>query len=251
MSTVQERITSWRQWEVRGASQVNDVVALNRYNKGLQIFQKELLEYVANQQQTTSVGLPTIAGEDTYALPFSFGDMGLTTDFYSIAQLRVAYDVKDWNPIYRVCEPISVTDYNITPKGYSKGKPYIWGRISKLKPRYMFVNVNENGKALTHIRIFPTPTKAITGWILLNFNYINRPITNANTDEDKLGLPWYFLDVIEDYMSYRLMQVENPELAWSYYQNFINTLHNNIYGLNKDQRPVEENFANLRPLYHN
>jgi hypothetical protein len=70
-------------------------VALNRYNKGLQIFQKELLEYVANQQQTTSVGLPTIAGEDTYALPFSFGDMGLTTDFYSIAQLRVAYDVKD------------------------------------------------------------------------------------------------------------------------------------------------------------
>ena len=71
------------------------MVALNRYNKGLQIFQKELLEYVANQQQTTSVGLNTIVGEDTYALPFEFNGMGLTTDFYSIAQLRVAYDEKD------------------------------------------------------------------------------------------------------------------------------------------------------------
>ena len=251
MSTVQQRITSRKQGEVRGASQVNDTVALNRYNRGLQIFQKELLEYVANQQQTTSVGLNTIVGEDTYALPFEFNGMGLTTDFYSIAQLRVAYDEKNGTPAYRVCEPINVADYNITPKGYSKWQPYIWGRISKRNPRYMFVNKLENGKALTHIRIFPTPDKAITGWILLNFNYINKPITSTSTDEDKLGLPWYFLDVIEDYMSYRLMLVENPELAGQYYQNFINTLHNNIYGLNKDQRPVEEDFANLRPLSHN
>lgn len=71
------------------------MVALNRYNKGLQIFQKELLEYVANQQQTTSVGLTTIDGEDTYALPFNFDGMGLTTDFYSISQLKVAYKQKD------------------------------------------------------------------------------------------------------------------------------------------------------------
>lgn len=85
----------------------------------------------------------------------------------------------------------------------------------------------------------------------MNFNYINRPVTNTATDEDKLGLPRYFLDAVEDYMSYRLIMVENPELAGTYYQNFINTLHNNIYGLNKDQRPVEEDFANLRPLYHN
>lgn len=89
--------------------------------------------------------------------------MGLTTDFYSIAQLRVAYDEKNGTPAYRVCEPISVTDYNITPKGYSKGQPYIWGRISKRNPRYMFVNKLEDGKTLTHIRIFPTPDKAITG----------------------------------------------------------------------------------------
>lgn len=61
-----------------------------------------------------------------------------------------------------------------------------------------------------------------------------------------LGLPRYFLDVIDDYMSYRLIEAENPELAGSYYQTFINTLHNNIYGLNRDQRPVEEEFANLR-----
>lgn len=103
----------------------------------------------------------------------------------------------------------------------------------------------------THIRIFPTPDKTVTGAISLNFNYINKPITDASTNEDMLGLPWYFLDVIDDYLSYRLIQAENPELAASYYQTFIETLHNNIYGLNRDQRPVEEEFANLRPLYHN
>lgn len=84
----------------------------------------------------------------------------------------------------------------------------------------------------------------------MNFNYINKPV-EASTDEEKLGLPRYFLDVIDDYMSYRLFQAENPELAGSYYQTFINTLHNNIYGLNRDQRPVEEEFATLRSLYHN
>lgn len=66
-----------------------------------------------------------------------------------------------------------------------------------------------------------------------------------------LGLPRYFLDVIDDYLSYRLIEAENPELAAMYYQTFEKTLHDNIYGLNRDQRPVEEEFANLRSLYHN
>jgi hypothetical protein len=48
---------------------------------------------------TTSVALPTEAGRDTYALPFNFNIKGegsgstFLTDFYSITQLRVAYDV--------------------------------------------------------------------------------------------------------------------------------------------------------------
>ena len=65
----------------------------------------------------------------------------------------------------------------------------------------------------THIRIFPTPDKTITAGISLNFNYINKPITDSSLDEDKLGLPRYFLDAVDDYMSYRLFQAENPELA--------------------------------------
>ena len=103
----------------------------------------------------------------------------------------------------------------------------------------------------THIRIFPTPDKTVTGAISLNFNYINKPITDPTTDENMLGLPRYFLDAIEDYMSYRLIEAENPELAANYYSTFTQTLHNNIYGLNRDQRPVEEEFANLRALSHN
>lgn len=257
MATVQTRINNWRKSELRGEYQVNNEVALLRYNKWLQIFQKELLEYVANQWQTTSVALPTEAGRDTYALPFDFNIKGqatgdaILTDFYSIIQLRVAYDTdKNGNPKYRVCEPITLADYNITSKGKSKWAPYIRGRISKLNPRYTFVNTYEDGKVQTHIKLFPTPEKTITGWISLNFNYINKEV-EAGTNEDTLGLPWYFLDVIDDYMSYRLFQAENPELAGGYYQQFINTIHNNIYGLNRDQRAVEEEFANLRSLYHN
>jgi len=64
-------------------------------------------------------------------------------------------------------------------------------------------------------------------------------------------VPNYFLDAIEDYLSYRLIQAENPELAQMYLQNFNQTLHDNIYGLNRDQRPVEEDFADLRWLYIN
>ena len=256
MATVQTRINNWRKSELRGEYQVNNEVALLRYNKWLQIFQKELLEYVANQWLTTSVTLNTEAGRDTYALPFDFNIKGTTpnpilTDFYSIIQLRVAYKTDKNNvPVYKVCNLIDVADYNITPKGRSYGEPLIWRRITKLSPRYTFINKYENDKVQTHLRLFPTPDKTITGWISLNFNYINKPV-EASTDEDTLWLPRYFLDVIDDYMSYRLFQAENPELAGTYYQQFIETLHNNIYGLNRDQRPVEEEFATLRSLYHN
>lgn len=255
MATVQDRINNWRKAELRGEYQVNNEVALLRYNKWLQIFQKELLEYVANQGQTTSVALPTEAWRDTYALPFNFNIAGtqgsFLTDFYSIIQLRVAYDEKNGHPAYKVCEPITLADYNITSKGKSIGDPMIRWRISTENPRYTFVNKYENNKVQTHIRIFPTPDKTITAGISLNFNYINKPITDSSLDEDKLGLPRYFLDAVDDYMSYRLFQAENPELAWGYYQRFIDTIHNNIYGLNRDQRAVEEEFANLRSLSHN
>lgn len=256
MATVQDRINAWRKWEVRWANQVNNQVALERYNKWLHIFQKELLEYVANQGMVASVNLNTEAGRDTYALPFDFNIKWSTqggsilTDFYSVAQMRVAYDQKKWNLVYRVCEPISIADYNITPKGHSKGAPYILDRISKLTPRYTFINKYEGGKVQTHIRIFPTPDKSLTGAISLNFNYINKPVS-LTTDEDTLWLPRYFFDAIEDYMTYKLIDIENPEMAMSYYQLFKETIHDNIYWLNRDQRPVEEEFADLRFLSHN
>lgn len=256
MATVQQRIDSWRKSRVKGANQINNEVALEWYNRGFQIFQKELLEYVANKGQVTSVTLRTEAGRDTYALPFNFDIKGdaqspFLTDFYSIAQIRVAYDEKNGYPAYRVCDPIDIGDYNITPKGKSIGEPIINRRISKITPRYTFLNKFENGKIQAHIRIFPTPDKTITAWISLNFNYINKKITNTSQEEDMLGLPWYFLDAIEDYMTYRLIDIENPEIAWGYYQQFITTLHNNIYGLNRDQRPVEEEMADLSYYSHN
>ena len=245
MATVQQRINTWRQWELRGASQVNENVALIWYNKGLHIFQKYLLEYVANQLQISTKTQNITAGTDTYTLPTNTAVNGLTADFYSIAQLRVAYKTdKNGYPVYRVCEPINIADYNIHPKtGKSVGQPFIWSRISKFHPRYMFTGKNE-------IRIFPTPTENVTAGINLTFNYMTRDIT-LTTDETNLGVPNYFLDAIEDYLSYRLIQAENPELAQMYLQNFNQTLHDNIYGLNRDQRPVEEDFADLRWLYIN
>ena len=114
-------------------------------------------------------------------------------------------------------------------------------RISTRHPRYSFVSVYEDGKTQTHIKLYPTPKKSITGGISLTFNYVTEPVA-LNTNEDKIGLPRYFLDAVEDYLSYRLMQAENPELAGQYYQNFITTLHDNIYGMNRDKRPVEEEF---------
>lgn len=91
------------------------------------------------------------------------------------------------------------------------------------------------------IRIYPTPTEDVTNGLNMTFNYIAEPVT-LSTSEEKLLLPRYFLDVIDDYLSYRLIKAENIELAGQYYQEFITTLHNNIYGLNRDQRPVEEEF---------
>ena len=244
MATVQNRIDSWKTGEIRGASQVNNTVALNWYNRWLKIFQKNLLEYVANKLQIQTVTQNISAGTDTYTLPFNTSINWLSADFYSIAQLRIAYKYdKNGYPLYRVCEPINIADYNITPKGHSAWEPYIWWRISKLKPRYMFTSKNE-------IRIFPKPDKAITAGLNLTFNYITKDVT-ASTNEDNLGLPTYFLDAVEDYLTYRLISAENPELAMTYYQRFIDTIHDNIYGLNRDQRPVEENFADLRRLYIN
>ena len=107
----------------------------------------------------------------------------------------------------------------------------------------MFTGKNE-------IRIFPKPDQNVTAWLNLTFNYISKDVA-LNTNEESLGLPTYFLDAVEDYLSYRLIQAENPELAMTYYQRFIDTLHDNIYGLNRDQRPVEEEFADLRWLYIN
>lgn len=214
------------------------------------------MEYVANQGQVTAVTLNTEAGRDTYALPFDFDIKGdeqapFLTDFYSITQIRVAYEEKKGYPVYRTCELIDIADYNISPDGKSIGDPMIRRRISKLTPRYTFMNKFEGGKVQTHIRIFPTPDKTITAGISLNFNYINKKITNASTEESMLGLPRYFLDAIEDYMTYRLIDIENPEIAEGYYQKFITTLHNNIYGLNRDQKPVEEEMADLSYYSHN
>lgn len=255
MATVQDRINAWKTGEVRWANQVNNTVALNRYNKWLHLFQKELLEYVANQWMVTSVNLNTVAGRDTYSLPFNFNLSGASshpvmTDFYSIAQLRVAYEEKNWKPAYRVCEPITISDYNITDKWYSTWEPYIAKRISKQTPRYSFVNKYEGGKTETHIKIYPTPEKSIANWISLSFNYINKPV-ELTTNEDLLWLPRYFFDAIEEYMTYKLIDIENPEMAMTYYQLFKETVHDNIYWLNRDQRPVEEEMADLRYLSHN
>ena len=250
MATVQDFINTWKTGEVRGANQVNNTVALNRFNRWLHIFQKELLEYVANQMQVATVVLPTEVGKSDYELPFAFTWLGLTTDFYSVAQLRVAYEEKNGSPAYRVCEPISIADYNITAKGKSKWEPIIMRRIGKLSPRYSFITDKVGDKAVSKIRIYPTPTKAIAGGLSLTFNYIDRPL-QINTDLDKIQLPWYFMDAIEDYMTYKLMDIENPEIAMTYFQLFKETLHNNIYWLNRDQRPVEEEMADLSYYSHN
>ena len=74
----------------------------------------------------------------------------------------MAYKESKGYPVYKVCDHIDLADYNITPKGRSYGEPLIRRRITKLSPRYTFINKFENDKVQTHIRIFPTPDTSIT-----------------------------------------------------------------------------------------
>ena len=216
-----------------------------------------ILEYVSGMQNTSSIVQDVTKDTATYSLPL--GEAG-KPDFYSIIQLRVAYDLdKHGNPIYRICKPINLTDYNIRPTNNTYddddklvsqwgrqglGSPITWNRISRLHPRYVFVDKDT-------IKIFPTPTKNVENWIFLNYNFIQDVDSiTMSTDVDDLNLPWYFFDAIEDYITFRLYQAENPELSQWYYQQFENTLHDNIYGLNKDKRPIEEDFANTTYFSH-
>lgn len=255
MATIRSRIQHWATEELRGSSQVNEEVLLARYRKWMLIFQKAMLEYVSGMHSTASVFNNIVKDQSEYSLPL--GQTGIP-DFYSIIQLRVAYKTdKYWQPLYRVCKPMNLTDYNIRPSNniYEDGKlveqwgrqkwaPMIWGRISERNPRYVFVDKDT-------IKIYPTPTENITNWIALNYNYIDSiEAVGLGTNESTLNLPRYFFDAIEDYMTFRLYQAENPEMAQWYYQQFDNTLKDNIYGLNKDKRPIEEWFANTTYFSH-
>lgn len=305
MATVQTRLQNWALEELRWASQVNNNVLLARYNKGLQIFQKTILEYVSGKQNSSVTYANIVRDQDEYPLPV-FDNEDHIEDFYSIIQLRVAYHTtKSWNPIYRVCTPIDFWDYNLAPAlntykkhvlidaswdyedasnwatdengnyiyeyvneqvfnaddkplyklvergGSQRWKPYIWEWVSELNPRYVFVpTVNSNGKYSSSIKIFPTPLEDVPRGLTLTFNFVQQPITDIETDESTLNLPRYFFDAIEDYLTFRLYQAENPEMAQWYYQQFQQTLNDNIYGLNKDKRPVEEGFANTTYFSH-
>jgi len=256
MATISNMYSNWCTEEIRWNTQVNQNVWLAWYKKGLLIFQKMILEYVAWMQNTESVIWDIQKDVANYSLPLW---ESWKPDFYSIIQLRVAYDVdKNWNPIYRVCSPINLSDYNIRPTnnvynsdnkliaqwGRQKGSPMVWGRISKRNPRYVFVDKDT-------IKIFPTPTKNVENGIFLNYNYMpDIDSITMSTNINSLNLPRYFFDAIEDYITFRLYQAENPELAQWYYQQFESTLHDNIYWLNKDKRPAEEWFADTRCFSH-
>lgn len=256
MATIQNMYSNWCLEELRGSSQVNQSVWLAWFKKGLLIFQKMILEYVSWQQNTSSVIQNVVKDQATYSLPL--GESG-KPDFYSIIQLRVAYWLdKNGNPLYRVCKPMNLSDYNIRPTnntyddnnnlvaqgGRQIGEPMVWGRISRRNPRYTFVDKDM-------IKIYPTPTEDVENWIFLNYNYMEdvEGVT-MNTNTSSLNLPRYFFDAIGDYITFRLYQAENPEMAQWYYQQFESILHDNIYGLNKDKRPVDEWFADLRYFYH-
>lgn len=210
-----------------------------------------ILEYVSGKQNVANAVFDIVAGQSEYKLPLN---EELAPDFYSIIQLRVAYKAdKNWMPLYRVCKLINMTDYNIKPVNWRQiWEPMIWDRISKRNPKFSFVDKN-------HIKIYPTPTENVYSWLALSYNYIDRTLTELQAfwDDDHdpvdlstLNLPWYFFDAIEDYITFRLYQAENPEMAQWYYQQFENTLHDNIYWLNKDKRPIDEWFADLRYFYH-
>lgn len=240
MATVKDRIDKWRVARLRGSNQINYEVLVAWYNEWYSEFQKIALEYVANNIQTTNISMNIVSWQDTYDLPF---DLSNVQDFYSITQLTVALNTdKNGNPIYRKCLPISLTDYNIKSNWYQKWEPIIWRRISKRNPRYSFINKSE-------FKIFPTPTENITAGINLQYNFYTQDL-GLYDDESNLWVPRYFLDVINRYLDYKLYEAENPELSDKYYQLFKETLYDNIHGLNRDKRPVEEEFANTTYFSH-
>ena len=256
MATVSNVYSNWCLEELRWSSQVNQQVWLAWFKKGLLIFEKMLLEYVSGQQNTSSVVNDISRNTATYSLPLWQSG---TPDFYSIIQLRVAYHTdKHGQPIYRICKPINLGDYNIRPTNnvYEDGElvaqwgrqwvgsPIVWKKISERNPRFMFVDKDT-------IKIFPTPTENVENWLFLNYNYIDSvDSVTMSTNVNTLNLPRYFWDAIEDYVTFRLYQAENPEMAQWYYQQFESTLHDNIYWLNKDKRPVDEDFANTSYFSH-
>lgn len=242
MGTVANRIQSWRKKILRWTSQINNSVVVLWYQEGLEKFEKELLAYASWKLNTSFRYQNITANTSDYTLPLWVQN---AEDFYSIIQLRVAFDTdKNGTPIYRICTPINIGDYNTLPKTaehpwYQIGAPVLKHPISKLYPRYVFVNKNT-------IKIFPTPDKTVTWWFQMVYNFMPKEIaTDGTTDESTLNLPRYFFDAIEDYMSYCLVRSENPELAWEYLAAFDKTVHDNIYWLNRDQRANEEEFANL------
>ena len=258
MATLETMYNNWCLEELRGDTQVNQKVWLAWFNKWMLIFQKMILEYVSGKQNIANAVTDIRAWVTEYELPLN---EELAPDFYSIIQLRVAYrSTKDGLPIYRVCKLINWTDYNIRPVTWRQvWWPMIWGRISKRNPKFTFIDKK-------HIRIYPTPDVDVDDGLSLSYNYIERMLTeeqafwvwdDANNewttepiDLWTLNLPWYFFDAIEDYITFRLYQAENPEMAQWYYQQFENTLHDNIYWLNKDKRPVEEWLANTTYFSH-
>lgn len=274
MGTIKQMYENWCLEELRWESQVNQKVWLAWFNKWLLTFQKMILEYVSGKQSTSVIYRDIEKDKDQYRLPEYDGEDHIE-DFYSIVQLRVAYHQdKYWNPIYRVCKPIDFGDYNIRPArnvwetdsngnerlkrrgGVQRWGPYVWDRISEINPRYIFVPKFEDWVYHSDIKIFPTPTEDIDMWLTLTYNFVQQPVeyndafSNESVDLATLNLPWYFLDAIEDYITFRLYQAENPEMAQWYYQQFENTLHDNIYGLNKDKRPIDEWFANTSYFSH-
>lgn len=248
MATVADMYESWGTEEIRWWDQVNKKVWLSWFNKWYLIFQKMIMEYVSWKQNVANAITDIHEWQSEYKLPL--GALN-TPDFYSIIQLRVAYGTnKDWMPLYRVCKLINLWDYNIRPTdGRQIWEPIIWNRISKRNPRFTFVDKDT-------IKIYPTPDKNVDNGLALSYNYMARLLTydeafwDSAIDLSTLNIPRYFFDAIEDYITFRLYQAENPELATYYKQQFEETLHDNIYWLNKDKRPVDEDFANTSYFSH-
>ena len=248
MATLADMYEGWGTEEIRWWDQVNKKVWLSWFNKWYLIFQKMIMEYVSWKQNVANAITDIHAWQSEYKLPL--GALN-TPDFYSIIQLRVAFKAnKDWMPLYRVCKQINLTDYNIRPTdGRQIWEPIVWNRISKRSPRFTFVDKDT-------IKIYPTPDENVDNGLALSYNYMARLLTydeafwDSAIDLSTLNIPRYFFDAIEDYITFRLYQAENPELATYYKQQFEETLHDNIYWLNKDKRPVDEDFANTSYFSH-